>query len=120
MVGDHTSHLRWFAVTVFDGPNIKCLLTPDFPYWPLPAAPCWDGNVVSHGAKCYSKRALRPKMLHTGHVTLSPLFGATVSIDASGVRPARVASPCGIGINFQCKGQGSIYAAWTCRTAARL
>ena len=51
MVGDHTSHLRWFAVAVLDGPNIKSLLTPDLPYWPLPAAPCLGGSVVSHGAK---------------------------------------------------------------------
>ena len=53
MLGNHSSHLRWFAVAVLNGPNIKGLLTPDLSHWPLPADPCLYGNVVTHGTKCF-------------------------------------------------------------------
>ena len=86
MVGDHTSHLRWFAVAVLDGPNIKGRLTPDLPYWPLPVVPWLDGNAASHG-----------------YLTLSPSF---TFVGASGVRTPRAASPCVIGIGFPSHGQG--------------
>ena len=101
MVGDHTSHLRWFAVAVLDRPNIKGLLTPDLPYWPPPAAPCLGGNLVSHGIKCSSKRALCPELLHAGYLTLSPSF---IFVDASNVRTPRAAPPCVIGIRFPSHG----------------
>ena len=103
IVWNHTSHLRWFAVAVLDGPNIKGLLTLDLPYWPPPVAPCLDSSVVIHGIKCFSKRALRPELLHAKHLTLSPPFSY---VDASGVHIPRAASPCVIGIGFPSHGQG--------------
>ena len=106
MVGGHTSHLRWFAVAVLDGPNIKGLLTQNLPFWPLSAVPCLAGNTVGNSTKYDAGKALRPELRHDGNFTLSPSFGATVNIGASGVRPPRSASSCTSGISFPCHEEG--------------
>ena len=103
MVGDHTSHLRWFAIAVFNGPNIKGILTPGLSHWPLPAATCLHSNVVTHGAGCFSKQILRPELLHPGYFTLSP---PSVFASASNVQCPRAASSCVVGIKFPSHGQG--------------
>ena len=99
MVGDHTSHLRWFAFAVLHGPNVKGLLTPDLPYWPLPAAPCLGGNVIGHEKGRLKKRSLRPEILHGGRLSLSYAFHF---VDYSGVPPPKAASPRFVGVGFPC------------------
>ena len=64
MVGGHTSHLRWFAVAVLDGPNIKGLLTPSMPFWLLPAAPYLAGNAVGNSTKYDVGKPIRPELLY--------------------------------------------------------
>ena len=95
MVGDHTSHTRWFAIAVHDGPNIKGIPTANLPHCPPRLLPVSTtiSSLTAPGASVSRLFVLGCCMLVTSRSRLRLISPASQMCDAPGLpHPASSAS----------------------------